>query len=151
MELKEMETIFQIILGALLAVGGSFLAQRKQLNHNQTEMDKKIIFQIISILLDYSATSKSLNRGNEKSNEADRESKLNYELADYHHQLSSLALQITSKNFLGLAVNVTKFALHKQLRTEENLYWLTKQAQESINKELIERYEKEIGEFPSRL
>ena len=146
-----METIFQIILGALLAVGGSFLAQRNQLIHNQTEMDKKIIFQIISILLDYSATSKSLNRVKEANNQADRESKLNYELADYHHQLSTLALQITTKSFLGLAVKVTKFALDKQLRTEENLYWLTKQAQESINKELIDRYEKEIGKFPNKL
>jgi hypothetical protein len=140
--------ILLIVLGAILAVGGSLLAQRNQLVHNKIETDKKIILQIISILLDYYATQKQVKRNTEAEIKIPN---LEHELAEYLHQLASLALQITSKRYFGLSVKVTKFSLDKHLRTEENLHWLTRQAQKSVNKELIATYEKEISEFPNKL
>ena len=148
-----MDTLL-IILGALLAIGGSFLAQRNQSILDKEGKDKIVILEIISILLDYHASQEALKCTPKES--ATLQSKLDIskhqsELADYLHRLSFLSLQVSSKKYFGLSVKVTKFALEPNLRTESNLHYLTREAQESVNKELIEKYEREIGSFPDKL
>lgn len=146
--------VLLIILGAFLAVGGSFLAQRNQILIDQEDKDRSIILEVISILLDYHSSGKALAGISKELPIPSTITQIydhEHEMSECLHKLSYLALQIRSKKYFGLAVKLTKFALDKQIRTDENLYYLTKIAQESVNAELIAEYEKQIKQFPSKL
>ncbi len=146
--------ILLIVFGALISMGGSFLAQRNQLLLDQKNKDVAVVLEVVSLLLGYH--SSNINLKNTPKESATLQSKQDIyqyetELIDILHKLHFLAMQLRTKENFGLAVKLTKFALDANLRSEENLFFLTRKAQEAVNKELIEAYEKEINSFPNKL
>jgi hypothetical protein len=141
-----------LLIGAFLAVGGSYLAQWHQTILDQKKKDSNIIIEIISLLLDYHSLQKLQIENLKKQSNIERSLAIQFEKEqmDSLHRLSFLALQLQSKKFFGFSVKLTKFVLDTNLRTEQNLYFLTNQAQKLANKKLIKQYEEEIKTFPDK-
>ena len=54
------EQLLYTLLGAVLAVGGGFLAQRNQLILNRQEEDQRLLWEVETYLLDYHASYSQL-------------------------------------------------------------------------------------------
>ena len=142
-----MEQFLYIVLGALLAAGGSFLAQRNQMILNRKESDQKIILDIVATLNEYDGVLEAIDHTPKESAVYDTKVRL-YELTVKQGKLIEslipLTIQISSKKYQTFSVQVTKFALHESFRTTDNLNELTRCGYMLVNEEMIKAYESEI-------
>ena len=128
-----MEQILYIILGSLLAILGGFINQWCQNHQAQKKEDESLLFQAAINLLDQHPLDKL---------KADELKEIKF-----RDELSKIALRIRSRRYRNLAVELSRFALDKVFRTQNNLSELSKNVQKAINKPMIEEYEKQTKEI----
>jgi uncharacterized membrane protein YgaE (UPF0421/DUF939 family) len=149
-----MEQLLFILLGAFVAIGGSFLAQRNQLILNSREHDQKLLIQISECLCEYASILEKLSFSKSKTPTLDVLSELHsleIQKGKLHESLMFLAVKMNSKKYRTISVQLTKFSLHEELRTTENLDELARCTYLLTNGKMIDQYEKEIEESPLKM
>jgi hypothetical protein len=141
-------SVLLIILGALLAVGGSFLAQRNQLIIDKRVNDQKLALEVVMLLYDYNCHIETLSKLPRKS--ATLQSKLDLskeesDIVSILHRLVFMALKFESKENITLSFELSKFCLEENVQTAENVEKLITLCNKLINPELVARLHREFG------
>ena len=129
------------VLGALLAILGGFGAQsfRKHLDHRDEQ--ERLLHAANDLLLKYT-THLNQPASSGEENEASR-LKRECEEIGIRDELSKIALKLKSRDLRSLALNLTRFALDKEHRSEKNLYELMREIHLKVNRSLIQEYDRD--------
>ena len=146
-----MEALY-VILGAILALAAGVLTYHVERHYSQLEAEARLLFEIEKVLLEIGGTGSEmakLNAGSVDPHEVLKYHSMRYQHLSLIEKLHLLAIQITSKKHLPIALRATKFALEDHLQTEENRGVLIEQVQMALNAKLINRYHQEMEKVPN--
>jgi hypothetical protein len=142
--------VLQLLLGALLAIGGGLIAQRQeQILRGQRE-EQGILVEVNEALLDLHAILAQAGYGGMSVERTSATEALEEErkTADIRGRLSKLAVGLKCSDHREIAVRLTKLSLDAPFRTKDNVLTVTRQVQLRLNPKMIKRYEREISNTP---
>jgi hypothetical protein len=145
----ELISVLLIVLGAVLALLGGFVSQAREDILRRKRAEEDILFQLNEVLLSWHGFLVRIAYRDVLSQDAaDVPAPQKRSMQLFCQRLNALAVRLKLGEHRQVAVRVTKLLFHPSLRTEQNLYTLTRQVQMKLNPRLIKQYEKEGSSRP---
>ena len=139
--------VLLVLLGAVLALLGGLASQRYQMRLQRNADEKAVLLEANDALLKLHA----IMAANPTATVVDVESisiRDHREFLDVINALTSCAIRLQTRKYREIAVRLTRIALDAHVRTDANVYELTRQVQLEANGNVILTYERELQESP---